>query len=267
MQRSLLALLLLHSFSLVGAYKPLLGELCNALNDCNGHGICNTQTKVCSCVDGWGSANDISTRKSADCSQRICPSGPSWSSVPTGATTAHAVSECSDMGICDPATGQCKCFPGFVGAACERTSCPNDCSGHGICVSMRVMATLTNAMPLSAATTYAGQATTTWDQDRIYGCVCDSPWTVGLQSGEVQASEWFGSDCSLTHCPSGDDPMTTANELDCTNVKAPGGVGTGASGNLCFVECSNRGICDYTTGLCQCFEGFYGSNCGTLSTG
>ncbi|KAF0733366.1 hypothetical protein Ae201684_009615 [Aphanomyces euteiches] len=157
MQRSLLALLLLHSFSLVGAYKPLLGELCNALNDCNGHGICNTQTKVCSCVDGWGSANDISTRKSADCSQRICPSGPSWSSVPTGATTAHAVSECSDMGICDPATGQCKCFPGFVGAACERTSCPNDCSGHGICVSMRVMATMTNAMPLSAATTYAGQ--------------------------------------------------------------------------------------------------------------
>ncbi|KAG9408158.1 hypothetical protein AC1031_021406 [Aphanomyces cochlioides] len=121
MQRSPLALLLLHSVSLVGAYKPLLGELCNALNDCNGHGICNTQTKVCSCVDGWGSANDISTRKSADCSQRICPSGPSWSSVPTGATTAHAVSECSDMGICDPATGQCKCFPGFVGAACERS--------------------------------------------------------------------------------------------------------------------------------------------------
>lgn len=38
---------------------------------------------------------------------------------------------------------------------------------------------------------------TTWDEDKIYGCVCDSSWTVGLASGEVQEPEWFGPDCSL----------------------------------------------------------------------
>jgi hypothetical protein len=37
----------------------------------------------------------------------------------------------------------------------------------------------------------------TWDESKLYGCVCDSSWTVGLESGETQQAEWFGADCSL----------------------------------------------------------------------
>ena len=37
----------------------------------------------------------------------------------------------------------------------------------------------------------------------------------------------------------------------------------GAVGNRCHVDCSNRGTCDYSTGECTCFKGFYGANCGT----
>lgn len=60
--------------------------------------------------------------------------------------------------------------------------------------------------------------TITWDEEMIYGCVCDSAWEVGLGSGETQEPEWFGPDCSLRHCPSGDDPNTVEDETNCFNV-------------------------------------------------
>lgn len=119
------------------------------------------------------------------------------------------------------------------------------------------------------------QPTTTWDAERIYGCVCDSSWTVGWGSGETQVTEWFGPDCSMSayrttvcttvallclvltdhpwflwpflaspaeRCPSGDDPMTTADETDCEDKMDNGAeYGDGASGNLCHVDCANRG--------------------------
>ena len=37
--------------------------------------------------------------------------------------------------------------------------------------------------------------------------------------------------------------------------------GVGEPGNLCHVDCSNRGFCDHETGQCKCFQGFYGHNC------
>ena len=87
-------------------------------------------------------------------------------------------------GTCNKATGTCKCVSGFSGDACQRFGCLYDCSGHGQCVSMKKMATMPNALPLSKPATYTGLETTErWDQDRIYGCVCDSSWPVGLGPG------------------------------------------------------------------------------------
>ena len=37
--------------------------------------------------------------------------------------------------------------------------------------------------------------------------------------------------------------------------------GYGKVGNKCHVECSNRGICDHSNGICDCFNGFIGSAC------
>jgi hypothetical protein len=39
----------------------------------------------------------------------------------------------------------------------------------------------------------------------------------------------------------------------------------GRLGNICQVDCSNRGICDYLTGQCKCFEGSWGEACQSLS--
>jgi len=258
-----------NGWALGGAISPMFLDLdaeCAIHNECNGHGQC-FPPQQCKCFDGYGSASDISFYKAPDCSKRVCPPGPAWADAATTATAAHALAECSDKGLCDRSTGKCACFDGFAGDSCERLSCPTamagyECSGHGVCVSIRQQAAMTNALPLSPITTYTyGEAT--WDFDSAYGCVCDSSWLVGLAAGQRQTPEWFGVDCSLQRCPTGDNPDTPKNELDCAQIVAPGGKGTGADGNLCHLDCSGKGVCDYGTGGCTCYPGYYGYNCGT----
>ena len=84
-------------------------------------------------------------------------------------------------------------------------------------------------------------------------------------------AEYFGPACQFKRCPSGDDPLTSNTpvrtgdvETNCEGVVAEGGKGVGKKGNLCHVDCSNRGICDHDTGTCTCFRGFWGSACEIL---
>merc|ERR1711907_301985 len=104
-----------------------------------------------------------------------------------------------------------------------------------------------------------------WDASLSYGCVCDSTWPVGLGYGETQQSEFFGAACEFRRCPSGDDPLTWWNETDGYGRSAAGStVLLGAPGNIYHNDCSGRGVCDYKTGECSCFEGFRGTNCGVI---
>ena len=116
----------------------------------------NGATSVCECFQGFGAASDITLYRAPDCSALTCPSGKAWADVPSTATTAHALAECSNKGICDRTSGTCKCFDGFTGDACQRVKCPNDCSGHGQCYSLRQLAQLSNAFPLNNNTYYEG---------------------------------------------------------------------------------------------------------------
>lgn len=134
-------------------YFQLIASDCSSLNYCNGHGKCFSSTSKCQCYDGWGSDTDISYYKTPDCSKRVCPAGKAWADIPTISSssdvTAHALMECSNRGKCNRETGQCSCFPGFEGNACQRMSCPNNCSGHGQCLSIRQLARMDDAFPLS----------------------------------------------------------------------------------------------------------------------
>ena len=51
------------------------------------------------------------------------------------ANEGHFYSECSNKGMCDRVTGECACYDGYTGSSCQRTVCPNDCSGSGDCVA------------------------------------------------------------------------------------------------------------------------------------
>ncbi len=152
---------------------------------------------------------------------------------------AHVVAECSGRGVCT-STGQCNCYAGYGGPACDRTTCPNDCSGHGMCHSLKRLASLAAEGNPNAAKDINDHTTAVdvsysqaFDADKQFSCFCESGYR--------------GLDCSQQECPSGPDPM--------------GGFG-GAAGR----DCSGRGKCDGSTGICQCFRGYYGSRCEARST-
>lgn len=219
------------------SFSPInvLGTTCAHLNSCNSHGTCDTNTGKCNCYNGWGSATDIAVYKAPDCSMRVCPSDRAWVDIPTSATTAHGLAECSNAGLCDRTTGKCRCFAGYEGEACQRSACPGTppCSGHGKCISIKQMASEKNALPFGSEYSYGGDEDgATWDENKIYGCVCDSGWTVGYAGGNVQTPQWFGPDCSLKHCPSGDDPRTTnIDETDCESFDDNGATFRGIIGD------------------------------------
>merc|ERR1711937_1112254 len=103
--------------------------------------------------------------------------------------------------------------PGCAGVGCRRTTCPNGCSGHGVCMNDDI------SNYHAAGKTFLPSGDTDintwgnlWSSNKFQGCKCDGGWS--------------GNDCSLRQCPRGDGPETQcADELGndvqyitCTNV-------------------------------------------------
>lgn len=181
-------------------FLGLLVAVANAAcdNQCSGHGTCMTDD-VCNCYDNWGVGLSHDT---GDCSERICPYELAWVDTPSNTGLFHKYAECAGRGICDRGTGECTCFDGYEGKACARTSCPNDCSGHGTCEYIQ---DLTYAATWNDYTAryYSDDAASFpykyWDNQKVRGCVCDALY------GDV--------DCSKRMCPYGTDVLDARDNL------------------------------------------------------
>lgn len=177
---------------------------CPGETECSGHGYCTGAPQFrCMCVDGY---------TSGDCSIRTCPKGIAWFDQPLVAdNAAHTYAECSNIGVCDLARGECICPSPFTGAACERMRCPpgdeNQCNGHGRCMTMAELAGHARTLdgdPLTVTYGATPNKPSTWDFNKILGCVCDA----GFE----------GHDCSRRSCPRGDDPRTTGQSREVQTI-------------------------------------------------
>ena len=117
-----------------------------------------------------------------DCSVRTCPKAAAWVGDVVSANNLRPVVECANKGLCDRKTGECDCFYGYDGLACQRSICPDHCNGRGACFPQRLLAE-------KAGRVYSSP----WDANRIVGCLCDYGYR--------------GPGCELRECPSGPDPL------------------------------------------------------------
>jgi hypothetical protein len=154
---------------------------------------------VCQCYDNWGVGL---SHDSGDCSERVCPFELAWIDTPNKKGAFHKYAECAGRGICNRETGDCQCFDGYEGKGCQRTSCPNDCSGHGTCEYIQDMAYDSSWDDQRLNMPGLGEkqfAYSLWDKMKIRGCVCDATY------GD--------SDCSKRMCPFGTDILDTRDNL------------------------------------------------------
>jgi hypothetical protein len=186
-------------------------------NGCSGNGACMAKD-MCNCYKNY---------EGNDCLDRTCQFGYAHADTPKGDINmdqkrdtenwilkdsqqhpagtyeyfspdaapdeAHFYMECSNKGLCDRSLGTCTCFDGYEGVACQRAACPNMCSGHGTCESIRELGQKAPGTLFGIPDNVNKVTYDLWDSRVTYGCRCD-PW-------------YHGADCSLRSCKVGVDPM------------------------------------------------------------
>jgi hypothetical protein len=167
-------------------------------NACSGHGTCSFKD-ICTCWQNW----QMGDEDGGDCSDRQCPFELAWVDSPDKSGKFHKYAECAGRGICDRGTGECQCFEGYTGKGCQRTTCPNDCSGHGTCQFIEDLYFAENYGSYydASAVGYEGHGDEPvtfspvgmWDTKKTMGCECDPLWT--------------DVDCSRRMCPKGNDVL------------------------------------------------------------
>lgn len=97
-----------------------------------------------------------------------CPSDFAWVNAPTADNTVHSNTvECSNNGLCDRSNGECECFDGWQGTACQRGAVLFVCVSVCVCAahlqqSLPVVLTLSSSPPVQLMLTSASLTATPW---------------------------------------------------------------------------------------------------------
>ncbi|KDO22849.1 hypothetical protein SPRG_11986 [Saprolegnia parasitica CBS 223.65] len=146
-----------------------------------------------------------------------------------GGTSAAGTTEglpCSGRGDCNPSTGICTCVPGLRAAFITGAGNPGILGDCG--------AGTTTACPTVLGKVCNNQGSC--DGTTQYRCECNPPYT--------------GAYCTNLLCPTGAAWFDGASATNTAHAVAP---------------CSNRGICNPSTGTCTCQAGFTGAACDLLA--
>jgi hypothetical protein len=186
-------------------YGPLRKDF---ILDCYGRGICAGLAGAfeCQCLHGFY----------GDCQAASCPKDKAWFHEPHIHNVAHDIDvECSNAGLCDRSSGECNCFEGFEGHACQRRTCigssfasnpqgtGSSCFNRGRCMTMRELSLYHKDSSLEEAPViYGSQAgdPTTWDADVLQGCKADE---YGYFFGQYNVSSPRDIDVLHYDCPMG----------------------------------------------------------------
>lgn len=148
---------------------------------------------------------------------------------------AECPNACSGNGECGPKDA-CACYDGFIGADCSQRMCPY-------------------------AFAFVDVATGDLNHDGLQGVTTDpTKWSTAyskVQWNSYKQAEYWPTLQGFTY---GSGVRTASGNLDTSTIQGGGWAAVGDEAHF-YAECSGKGACDRTSGMCSCYDGFTGAAC------
>jgi len=254
--------------------------------ECSNKGTCDRKTGLCECFDGF---------EGRACHRMVCPGGFDCNGHGTCQYIKNMRTHNGERqdgtawgyDLWDVNTARaCVCDKGWAGVDCNRRLCPrgddplstsDDTSTHEVqkvqidCASSENVG---GSLKLEYTDTYGFQ----WRTKNITAASGSAAGSVESELEALPNSVIEGITTStdsghaadsvqvlitFTHNPGNVNQVGVDERgLTCSGSATPSvTVSTVSAGGNTNTECSNRGLCDYDTGLCECFPGYTGDDC------
>ncbi|KAJ3440143.1 tenascin [Anaeramoeba flamelloides] len=238
---------------------------------CNGHGECNTTTAKCDCDKGYlpdycedniclnmncGNGECIFNNENGtarcdceegwideDCTEVACPEN-----------------KCNGHGDCNPKTGDCECYEGYLPNYCKYNICKNMDCGNGECEFINESGTA----KCNCEEGWIGENCT---EVACPENICNGHGDCDPKTGDCDCDEGYLPDycennlCINMYCGNGECEFNNENGTAKCNCDE-GWIGEDCEEVACPEnKCNGHGDCDPLTGDCDCEEGWIGDKC------